>query len=89
MLYHEPGREHLPPAQPEEPVAGRSGRSAGWAVSFTVYLYLRYATGISWRLTFFTLVYAPEMNCLRLFTLLLIAALCMLRRTGRQQGATQ
>lgn len=46
----------------------RVGLWCGWAVYFTVDFYLRYATGISWRLTFFTLVYTPEMNYLRLFT---------------------
>lgn len=48
-------------------VRRRVGLWCGWAVCFTVDLYLRYATGISWRLTFFTLVYTPEMNYLRLF----------------------
>lgn len=38
-----------------------------WALFFTVNVYLRYATGITWRLTLFTLHYEPSMNYLRLF----------------------
>lgn len=37
-----------------------------WTLFFTVNVYLRYATGITWRLTLFTLHYEPSMNYLRL-----------------------
>lgn len=42
------------------------GLWCAWAVFFTVNIYLRYATGISWRLTLFTPVYEQSMNYLRL-----------------------
>lgn len=37
-----------------------------WALLFAVDVYLRYATGITWRLTLLTLHYEPSMNYLRL-----------------------
>ena len=37
-----------------------------WALFFSVNIYLRYSTGISWRLTWFTLHFKPSMNYLRL-----------------------
>lgn len=43
-----------------------TGLWCAWAIFFTVNLYLRYATGITWRLTLFTLNYNPSMNYIRL-----------------------
>lgn len=43
-----------------------AGLWCAWAVFLTVNLYLRYATGISWRLVLFTLNYEPSMNYARL-----------------------
>lgn len=43
-----------------------TGLWCAWALFLTVNLYLRYATGISWRLTLFTLHYEPSMNYMRL-----------------------
>ena len=37
-----------------------------WALFFAVNVYLRYATGITWRLTLLTLNYEPRMNYMRL-----------------------
>ena len=37
-----------------------------WALLFAVNVYLRYATGITWRLTRWTLNYEPSMNYMRL-----------------------
>lgn len=43
-----------------------TGLWCAWAIFLAVNLYLRYATGITWRLTLFTLHYEPSMNYLRL-----------------------
>lgn len=43
-----------------------TGLWCAWALFLTVNLYLRYATGISWRLTLFTLHFEPSMNYMRL-----------------------
>ena len=43
-----------------------TGLWCAWALFLTVNLYLRYATGITWRLTLFTLNYEPSMNYTRL-----------------------
>lgn len=43
-----------------------TGLWCAWAIFLTVNLYLRYATGITWRLTLFTLHYEPSMNYMRL-----------------------
>lgn len=37
-----------------------------WALLFAVNVYLRYATGISWHLTRFTMIFEPSMNYMRL-----------------------
>ena len=42
------------------------GLWCAWALLFAVNVYLRYATGISWHLTRFTLIFEPSMNYLRL-----------------------
>ena len=42
------------------------GLWCAWAVFFAVNIYLRYATGITWRLTLWTFNYEPSMNYLRL-----------------------
>ena len=43
-----------------------AGLWCAWALLFAVNLYLRYATGITWRLTRWTLNYEPSMNYMRL-----------------------
>lgn len=43
-----------------------AGLWCAWTIFLTVSLYLRYATGITWRLTLFTLQYEPSMNYMRL-----------------------
>jgi len=43
-----------------------AGLWCAWAVLFCINVYLRYATGITWRLTRFTLNYHPSMNYMRL-----------------------
>lgn len=47
-------------------VRKNTGLWCAWAVFFAVNLYLRIATGITWRLTLFTLRYEPSMNYARL-----------------------
>ena len=42
------------------------GLWCAWTVFCTVNAYLRYATGITWRLTLFSLHYEPSMNYMRL-----------------------
>ena len=42
------------------------GLWCAWAVFFAVNIHLRYATGITWRLTLWTFNYEPSMNYLRL-----------------------
>lgn len=42
------------------------GLWCAWAIFFSVNIYLRYATGITWRLTLWTFNYEPSMNYLRL-----------------------
>lgn len=42
------------------------GLWCAWALMFAVNVYLRYATGITWRLTRWTLNYEPSMNYMRL-----------------------
>jgi len=44
----------------------RVGLWCAWIVALLVDIYLRYSTGINWRLTFYTLSYTPEMNYVRL-----------------------
>lgn len=44
----------------------RAGLWCGWAVYLLVDVYLRWATGINFRLTRFTLTFTPEMNYIRL-----------------------
>ena len=43
-----------------------TGLWCAWALFFAVNVYLRYATGITWRLTLWTLNYDPSMNYMRL-----------------------
>lgn len=43
-----------------------TGLWCAWALFLAVNLYLRYATGITWRLTLFTLNYEASMNYMRL-----------------------
>lgn len=45
----------------------RAGLFCAWAVYLCAELYLRWATGITWTLTFLTLSYEPSMNYMRLF----------------------
>lgn len=45
----------------------RAGLWCGWAVYLTLELYLRWATGITWRLTLRTPVFTPQENYMRLF----------------------
>ena len=45
----------------------RAGLWCGWAVCFLIDLYLRYGSGITWRLTWVTLSFTPQMNYARLF----------------------
>lgn len=42
------------------------GLWCAWAIFFTVNAYLRWATGVNWRLTLMTLRYEPSMNYVRL-----------------------
>ena len=44
----------------------RTGLWCGWVVFLLADLYLRFATGINWRLVLHTLSFTPEMNYLRL-----------------------
>ena len=44
----------------------RPGLWCAWAVYLTVELYLRWATGINWKLTLYTLSFTPEQNYTRL-----------------------
>lgn len=44
----------------------RAGLWFGWAIYLTVELYLRWATGITWRLTLRTPVFTPQENYMRL-----------------------
>lgn len=44
----------------------RAGLWCGWAVYLCVDLYLRYATGITWRIIWMTAQFTPEMNYMRL-----------------------
>lgn len=44
----------------------RPGLWCAWAVYLTVELYLRWATGITWKLTLYTLSFTPEQNYIRL-----------------------
>lgn len=46
----------------------RAGLWCGWAVYLYVDLYLRYATGITWRIIWMTAQFTPEMNYMRLAT---------------------
>lgn len=45
----------------------RPGLWCAWAAYLTVELYLRWATGITWKLTLYTLSFTPEQNYTRLF----------------------
>ena len=77
-----------------------TGLWCAWVLFFSVNSYLRYATGITWRLTLWTLQYEPSMNYLRLafawgellcFVLLLVFTVLRLGRqplesTGRRLG---
>ena len=47
-------------------VRRNAGLWCAWAVWACVYLYLQYATGISWGMIFLTPAYTPEMNYIRL-----------------------
>lgn len=49
-------------------VNNRPGLWCGWAVYLMVDLYLRYGTGLHWRVIFLTAYFTPEMNYLRLAT---------------------
>ena len=70
----------------------RAGLWCGWAVCFLIDLYLRYGSGITWRLTWVTLSFTPQMNYARLFIawtqligmglLVLLTVICF--RTRRQ-----
>ena len=42
-----------------------TGLWCAWALLFAVNIYMRYATGVSWHLTRFTLLFEPSMNYLR------------------------
>ena len=44
----------------------RAGLWCAWAIYLTVELYLRWATGLTWRLTLRTFVFTPEENYTRL-----------------------
>lgn len=44
----------------------RAGLFCAWAIYLSVELYLRWATGLSWRITLQTLSFTPEMNYMRL-----------------------
>ncbi|WP_130863309.1 helix-turn-helix domain-containing protein [Bacilliculturomica massiliensis] len=55
----------------------RIGLWCGWIVYFTADIYLRFATGINWRLILFTLSYTPEMNYIRLY-IAWIQTICMI-----------
>ena len=46
----------------------RAGLWCGWAVYLCADLYLRYATGINWRIIWMTAQFTPEMNYTRLAT---------------------
>lgn len=59
----------------------KPGLWCAWAVCFAVDLYLRYATGINWRLTRFTLHFTPEMNYMRL-AMAWVQLLCMVLLPG-------
>ncbi len=47
-------------------VRKRAGLWCGWTLYLLTDLYLRYATGITWRIVWTTLVYQPEWNYIRL-----------------------
>ena len=63
----------------------RPGFWCAWAVYLTVELYLRWATGINWKLTLYTLSFTPEQNYTRLLIawIQLFAMLVMLAVTIR------
>lgn len=66
----------------------RTGLWCAWAAYVAVELYLRYATGLSWRLTLWTFRFAPEMNYVRLIIswVQLIVMLLMVAMTVRSFG---
>lgn len=61
-------------------VRRRAGLWCAWAVYIPQQLYWTYATGITWRLTFWTMQFTPEMNYMRLAIgwLMLLAMLGLL-----------
>ena len=61
------------------------GLWCAWAVYIPQQLYWTYATGITWRLTFWTMQFTPEMNYMRLAIgwLMLLAMLGLLIGTSR------
>lgn len=63
----------------------RPGLWCAWAVYLTVELYLRWATGINWKLTLYTLSFTPEQNDTRLLIawIQLLAMLVMFAVTIR------
>lgn len=63
----------------------RPGLWCAWAVYLTVELYLRWATGINWKLTLYTLSFTPEQNYTRLLIawIQLFAMLVMFAMTIR------
>lgn len=72
------------------------GLWCGWALFFAFDLYLRLATGITWRLVWLTSVYDPSMNYLRLLfawlellCLLLLLALTIFRFRNRKLVPTK
>lgn len=66
-------------------VRRRAGLWCAWAVYIPQQLYWTYATGITWRLTFWTMQFTPEMNYMRLAIgwLMLLAMLGLLIGTSR------
>lgn len=66
-------------------VRRRVGLWCAWAVYIPQQLYWTYATGITWRLTFWTMQFTPEMNYMRLAIgwLMLLAMLGLMLGTSR------
>lgn len=69
-------------------VKRRTGLWCAWAAYVAVELYLRYATGLTWRLTLWTFRFTPEMNYMRLIIswAQLIVMLLMVVATVRSFG---
>ena len=69
-------------------VKRRTGLWCAWVAYLTVELYLRWATGITWRLTLWTFRFEPEMNYMRLLIgwVQLLVMLLMMVATVRSLG---